>query len=99
MKIMMRSGALIGVLAAAIGTTACVGFEHSGDLTNPSDSSSVIPLPSLVGMWVWEPVDVDAFPNPNSCSNLQWRVTSQTPTSLAGEFAVTCGDGISILGT
>jgi hypothetical protein len=93
----MRSTALIGVLAAAIGTGACVGFERDSEPMAPTSSSTVVPLPSLVGIWISEPVE--AFPNPNSCSNLQWRVTTQSSTSLAGEFAATCGGGISILGT
>lgn len=83
----MRSQALIGLLAAALGGAACVAFERESNPAAPTSGASVAPVPSLVGVWTSEPVD--AFPSPNSCSNLQWRVTSQTPTSLEGEFAAT----------
>lgn len=93
----IRSGVLIGGLATLLAASACIGFEHSRNVLAPTDGSSAAAIPSLVGAWVSQPVE--GFPGPNSCSNLQWRVTSQTPTSLAGELAATCAGGISIMGT
>lgn len=99
---MMKCRALIGALALTIGTAACVGFERdsSSSMVAPSGGSpsgGTNEALSLTGVWVSQ--STDEFPSANSCADLQWRITSQTPTSLAGEFAATCADGVSIMGT
>jgi len=101
---MMKCRALIGGLAVAIGTTACVGFERESSMLAPTDTltsgaSGGANNESLSLMGVWVSQSTDGVPSPNSCADLQWRITSQTPTSLAGEFAATCADGVSIIGT
>ena len=63
------------------------GSTERGARTKPSDNGGV------------GAQSTDEFPGANSCADLQWRITSQTPTSLAGEFAATCADGVSIMGT
>ena len=94
----MRKQILNCVCAASLVSSACVGLEQVKNALAPTDSlSTVAAAPSLIGTWVSQ--QVDGFPGPNSCSNLQWRVTSQTATSLAGEFAAVCAGGVSILGT
>jgi hypothetical protein len=92
------------IFVASIGGTGCVAFErNNGNELSPSsisDGGGGSPTggaPSLMGVWASEPLD--GLSNPGSCADVQWRVTSQTPTSLAGEFAATCGGGVSILGT
>src|SRR5688572_33206046 len=69
----------------------------TGGVTNGASDGTNSASPSLTGVWVSQPTD--AFPGVNSCTDLQWRITSQTPTSLSGEFAATCADGVSIIGT
>lgn len=100
----MKSRALIGVLALAIGTTACVAYERdssmmapTGGVTSGASDGTNNESPPLMGVWVSQPTD--EFPGANSCADLQWRITIQTPTSLSGEFAATCADGVSIIGT
>jgi hypothetical protein len=87
----MRKQILMSVFAASVATSACVGFEHDGGLLAPTGDVSVTTggVPSLLGPWVSQ--QVDGFPGANSCSNFQWRVTSQTATSLAG--------GVTLVGT
>jgi len=101
---MMKCRALIGVLALTTGTTACVGFERESSMLAPTDgltsgASGGTSSESLSLMGVWVSQSTDEFPDANSCADLQWRITSQTPTSLAGEFAATCANGVSIIGT
>jgi hypothetical protein len=99
---MMKCRALIGALAFTVGAAACVGFEResSNSMMAPSGGSpsgGTNEALSLTGVWVSQ--STDELPSANSCADLQWRITSQTPTSLAGEFAATCADGVSIMGT
>ena len=95
----MNKHVLMSIMAAAsFATSACVGFEQSRNIFAPTDGVSVsAAAPSLLGAWVSQ--SIDGFPSPNSCSNLQWHVTSQTANSLAGDFAATCAGGVTIIGT
>lgn len=40
-----------------------------------------------------------APPSPASCTNFQWRITSQTANSLAGELSAECAAGLTIRGS
>jgi hypothetical protein len=79
-----------GVTAPASATTTTT----TSTTTTPLDSVPVIPGQPLTGSWV-----SDNLPNPSSCGNFQWDVLSQTPTSIAGNFIVTCPNSIIVSGT
>lgn len=50
----------------------------------------------MMGVWGSQSITP---PSPSTCTNFQWRVTSQTATSLQGEFFAECAAGLSITGT
>lgn len=83
------------IVAAALGSTAC--FEMFKNIfsspTTPSDTAGAVR--SYIGTWVGPTVT----PAAQSCSGLQWKVTSQSGTQANGEFAATCADGVKLAGT
>jgi len=91
---------LVGASAFA---TAC-GYEHtssrglapSGTATAPAANNAPATSP-LVGLWV--SAQAIAFPSAASCGNFQWAITSQTSTSVTGNFSTVCAGNISISGT
>ena len=93
-------------LAAALATGAC-GFEHRTSVLSPTEPSSSASAsspappgpgstPSMLGVWGGQNV---SLPSPSSCTNFQWRITSQTATSIAGEFTAECAAGIFVSGS
>ncbi|HEV3218062.1 MAG TPA: hypothetical protein VGZ27_20210 [Vicinamibacterales bacterium] len=62
----------------------------------PATPVTVSSEPSLMGNWASQSI---AAPNPKSCSNFQWSVTSQTTASLSGTFSAVCAGGVTISGT
>jgi hypothetical protein len=98
----MKQTLLAGLVAAAVTTGACAGFEHTSTTLAPSGetvpnppTSSSAPA-SLLGTWSSNPIAGIAA---SSCSGFSWQVTSQTATSLAGTFTATCANGISATGS
>jgi hypothetical protein len=104
---------VVATIAAAIITTAC-GFEHErgGNVLAPTEPGTA-PAPAVpaaapapapaqtttpVMTGVWGGTNV-APPSASSCTNFQWRITNQTPTSLDGEFSAECAAGLAIRGT
>lgn len=87
------------VLLTTLLTTAC-DFESHGSVASPSE----LP-PILLGRWssgTRVPVSGaggPTFPSRDSCSDLEWHVTSQTGTSISGDFQATCNGGITLTGT
>lgn len=99
----MNSGLLVAVLAASSLTAACAFQRGSTSNLTPSAVTAATGVatpasstPSLLGTWTSQSV---AIPSPSSCGNFQWTVTSQTATSLAGNFSAQCAGGVSISGT
>jgi hypothetical protein len=80
--------ALAGLSVAALLTTAC-GFESVRNVVMPTNGPGGL-APETVGVWTSM-----AFtpPDPKSCGNFEWKITSQTPTSMAGDFSASCMDG------
>lgn len=83
----------LAVIAATF-STAC-GFEHSSNVLIPSNIPSAAMAPAAAApaalsyLRAWTSQSI-VPPSPNSCSNFQWRITSQTPTSVAGDLSATC---------
>jgi hypothetical protein len=84
--------ALITVAAIAGLGTAC-SFEQKSTPTTPT-STSTAPSnpasPAYTGSWT-SVTGAAPSGSPTSCGNFQWRVTSQTATSIAGDFSAMCG--------
>jgi hypothetical protein len=101
------------LLAAALLSSAC-GFERrEGEEasrilspTAPSGSPSAPPsappappsssTPAMTGVWASQNFTP---PSPASCTNFQWRITSQTATSLSGDFMAECGADLTVSGS
>jgi hypothetical protein len=88
------------VLAALLFAAGC-GFERRS--SSPLTPTEPTPNPgggtgqSLVGNWSSNALT--DLPDPSTCTNLQWRVTNQTSTTIAGEFSATCAGNITVAGT
>jgi hypothetical protein len=87
--------------AGALALTAgCVGFEHERNLVTPG-APTLPSTPSggsgsLTG--TWSSIAPLAIPNSWSCGSFQWAVTSETPSSLAGEFYAICAGVVLVQG-
>jgi hypothetical protein len=83
------------IVAAAVGSAAC--FDMFKDIfkspTNPSETAGEIR--SYLGTWAGPA----ATPGAQSCSGMQWKITSQSGAQATGEFAATCADGVKLAGT
>jgi hypothetical protein len=64
--------------------------DSGGGGTPPSSG------PNLLGTWASQNLTV---PSASSCGNFQWTVTSQTETTLAGNFFIECAGNITITGS
>ena len=97
------------VMLVGLAFTGACAFEHGSTglspstPTNTSTSGQTSPTPisstpSYVGTWSTAAAPVAAL-NPSTCGNLQWAVSSQTPTQITGTFSAQCAGGISLSGT
>jgi hypothetical protein len=89
---------LLTIAALALATTACYGLDSLFNKlpTSASDTSSSTTVRSYLGTWDG-PAAV--APGAQSCSGLQWKITSQTGTQITGDFTATCAGGITLVGT
>ena len=87
--------ALIVLFAA--GSSACSDmFKNWFDSpTKPSETTTTSGVRSYLGTWAGPSI----APVAQSCSGLQWKITSQTGSQASGDFAATCANGISLEGT
>ncbi len=76
-----------GVVSVSLLTAACA-FETTRDIVAPTESGG--DLSSAAGV-VW--TSNSFAPDPSSCGNFEWKITSQTPTSMAGDFRASCMNG------
>lgn len=91
-------------LTCSLAAGAC-GFDQHTQLVAPTAPSApaapTAPTPpggsgSLTGTWASEsPL---AVPASWSCGNVQWNITSQTPTSLSGSFSALCSGVVVVSG-
>jgi hypothetical protein len=85
------------VIALSIICTACLGLDSLKDLfsspTKPDATNGEVR--SYIGTWNGATV----APAAQSCSSLQWKITSQSGSQASGDFAATCADGVSLAGT
>ena len=98
-KHMRRFHSLVCAMTLAAAMSACAGFEHNETLVSPT-APSLPNLPggtgALTGTWLSTlPVTV---PSSWSCGEFQWAITSQTQTSLAGQFYAICSGIVLVQG-
>ncbi len=101
MKIRALHSAL--VLAAALLLSACQ-FQQKSNVIAPGNGSSSgtggTPVSntdgSLLGTWSSEAFTI---PTGLSCTNFQWHITSQTDTTLTGDFTIDCSGNVSVEGS
>ena len=96
---MLSRVAITGFVILTTVLTAACDFESESSITAPS----ALP-PIMLGRWsTGDPATVGigpaGFPTKNDCTSLEWNVTSQTGTSIAGEFQATCAGGVTLIGT
>lgn len=92
---MMRSFRFLAVLAA-LAAAGC-GFESGRQNLMPSGGSGGSGLPAVS---VWTSQSFTQIPDPRSCGNFEWKITSQTSTTMAGDFTASCASGsVEVNGT
>jgi len=85
---------IIGLLA--VSAMACYGLENlfNKSPTSASDTSSTS-VRSYLGTWN-DPATVAPA---QGCGGFQWKITSQTPSQITGDFAGSCAGGITMTGS
>jgi hypothetical protein len=101
---MVRVWSLTLLLAGAL--SAACSFDRTSTSHSPTAPSSTGAgaTPSgtgstaaLTGTWSTAPAPALAI-TPGTCANLQWTVTTQSPTQLAGSFSAECAGGTTLSG-
>src|SRR5262249_54088986 len=94
---MTRTFARWTTLAAGLMLAAGCGFQHSSTSLAPTPANATSAAPSYIGTWLSSALP--GLPSASTCGNLEWRVTSQTATSIAGDFSGVCAGNITISGS
>ena len=89
---MLRRIRPIAMIAGASLWVAACGFETGRDMVAPSSSGSGGSSSTAPAVGVWNSLSFTP-PDPKSCGNFEWKITSQTPTSMAGDFSASCMNG------
>lgn len=77
-----------GVVSASVLAAACA-FETTRDVVAPTEGIGDLSSAATVGVWT----SMSFTPDPSSCGNFEWKITNQTPTSMAGDFRASCMNG------
>ena len=96
----MRRFLSTGVIALAVASAACTGFEHSESIISPT-APSLPSAPSgtsgpLTGTWSSQ--NALTVPNAFNCGNFQWAISDQTSSSLTGQFYAICAGVMLVSG-
>ena len=88
------------VFLIVIAGSAC-SFERNSSGINPNEptpqSGGGGQGPSMMGTWA-SPAEIPAL-DPKTCNFVEWKVSSQTSTQIAGQFSAVCMTNIVISGT
>lgn len=88
---MLRRVGVIALIAGGALSAGACGFQVGReDPTAPSSNVSEALSVPPVGVWNSAALTV---PDPRSCGNFEWKITSQTSTSMAGNFTASCMNG------
>jgi hypothetical protein len=80
----------------ALSGVAC-SIDHQSSVVAPSpvtDATST--RPALLGVWTSQALE--GLPDPKTCGNFQWNITTQTATAISGDFSAVCAGAIPISG-
>lgn len=82
-------------LAAALFGSACA-FDQNGNIILPGnpDLGPTNNSGGLTGIWT-----SNGQISADSCTSFQWNITSQTATTLAGNFSALCANVVTITGS
>jgi hypothetical protein len=99
---MKFSGAFLvkaaGTLAVVVASSGCFGLDNLFQSpTTSTSSTSSTPVRSYLGVWTGP--TLASTPAAQSCGNLQWKITSQTPTQITGDFTAVCAGTVTLAGT
>ena len=91
----MKTLRTVVLVLVAVASTACANMVK--DLfTSPTTPTETGAVRSYLGTWNGPSA---ATPSALGCANLQWKITSQTGGQASGDFAATCAEGVSLVGT
>jgi hypothetical protein len=87
------------IAAAATMLVAACAFEQKNSVMTPvaPTTGSGGSSSSFVGMWSSQALTTS--PDAATCGNLQWNVTSQSATAIAGTFSALCAGNVTVSGT
>jgi hypothetical protein len=96
---------LIAVAAVSVLPAACAFERSSSEVLSPAAPSGLngggggsnSSTQSFLGTWASQ--SLTQLPSAASCANFQWRVTSQTATTLAGDFSAVCAGNVTVNGS
>jgi hypothetical protein len=92
----MKNHTFAIVVAVALATAGCVGFEHKTTTTGPS-AAGAASINALMGTWA--SASSGGIPAPSTCVDFKWNPTELTATSAKGSFSATCAGGLKVAGT
>jgi hypothetical protein len=92
------------IVAVASLVVAACGFESKSTIVGPTAPSASVPsgsVPTSTTSYVgtWKSQTLPSLPSVSTCGNFQWVVTSQTATSLAGNFSALCAGNLTMTGS
>src|SRR5206468_12068447 len=106
---MKQRATLMAALGVVVVTAAC-GVQHEGNIVAPTANPAprtaaptpappaTSTTPSIVGLWTSNTAPTASLPDPSTCGNFQFQVTTQTSTSVAGIFSGSCGTVLNFSG-
>jgi hypothetical protein len=87
----MQRTVISAISVLALGAaSACIGFERSSSLNEPS----AVGVSGLLGLWSSDSL----VPSQNACSDFKWEITESTANTAAGNFSATCAGGLKLAG-
>src|SRR6266699_268976 len=78
------------VAGSSSGSTSSTGSSGS----SPSAAAETAAVAAAAGTWA-SPT-IAGLPNISSCTNLQWHISSQSATSVAGSVSAVCGGVVNV---
>ena len=98
---MIRTRAMAVALALGIAmAAACVETRYEPPVSPTGTGQAIPPLQAFaVGSWTSTGVAAATALSPQTCGNLEWKITSLTDSAASGTFKATCGGGLTLEGS
>jgi len=94
MKHLRLAGMIVAIALVALAAAACIETKTTG-VASPSELAAVL----TAGNWSSAAMAPPASLDVKSCGNLEWKITTMTPTSASGTFKAACGGGLTLEGS